>query len=187
MSKIENYNTTAEYLAEVEKKKKESREQARQKLQKWRASERGRESTKKGKAVAKQYWKKYYELHKNEIIENTKQWSLAHPEEISKSKRKYEEKASVQYRKYQRAAKRRGIAMELTEEEFTKIIEIGICKYSGTEGKMGIDRVDNNKGYIQNNCVPCCWKCNQMKGQMTEQEFEDHITKIYKCIQNKKN
>jgi hypothetical protein len=27
----------------------------------------------------------------------------------------------------------------------------------------GIDRVDNEKGYLLNNSVPCCWGCNSMK------------------------
>ena len=37
------------------------------------------------------------------------------------------------------------------------------CK-SITEGETnGIDRVNNNKGYVKDNCVTACWKCNRMK------------------------
>lgn len=35
----------------------------------------------------------------------------------------------------------------------------------------GIDRVDNNKGYEDNNVVACCWKCNNAKAQQTKDEF----------------
>ena len=39
----------------------------------------------------------------------------------------------------------------------------------------GIDRIDSNVGYIPNNIVPCCSTCNQMKMEMSRQEFLDHI------------
>lgn len=35
----------------------------------------------------------------------------------------------------------------------------------------GIDRVDNLKGYIVDNVVPCCRKCNRAKDTMTQEEF----------------
>jgi hypothetical protein len=44
----------------------------------------------------------------------------------------------------------------------------------------GIDRVDNDKGYISDNCVPCCWKCNNMKNTMKQKDFINHIISIYK-------
>jgi len=35
----------------------------------------------------------------------------------------------------------------------------------------GIDRLNNKKGYTIENCVPCCWEVNQMKGAMALEEF----------------
>ena len=29
----------------------------------------------------------------------------------------------------------------------------------------GIDRKDNAAGYVAGNCVPCCWRCNCVKGE----------------------
>lgn len=43
----------------------------------------------------------------------------------------------------------------------------------------GIDRLDNTKGYIDGNCIPCCGKCNIMKGNSTEDEFLEQIKRIY--------
>lgn len=43
----------------------------------------------------------------------------------------------------------------------------------------GIDRVDSNKGYIQNNCVTCCKFCNASKSNLTEQEFLNKVKQIY--------
>lgn len=35
----------------------------------------------------------------------------------------------------------------------------------------GIDRVDNSKGYIPGNCVPCCAGCNTWKSAQSVEEF----------------
>lgn len=44
----------------------------------------------------------------------------------------------------------------------------------------GIDRVDNSKGYVDGNMVPCCKRCNVMKSNMTIDQFADHIKAIVK-------
>lgn len=44
----------------------------------------------------------------------------------------------------------------------------------------GIDRLDNSKGYIEGNCIPACGKCNMMKRDHTEEQFLEHISRIYK-------
>lgn len=43
--------------------------------------------------------------------------------------------------------------------------------YNGDYVHNGIDRVDNEKGYIKENCVSCCAECNFGKGTMTKAEF----------------
>ena len=45
------------------------------------------------------------------------------------------------------------------------------CHYCGKEGPNGIDRVDNSKGYILENCVPCCKHCNYVKGNLSINDF----------------
>lgn len=48
----------------------------------------------------------------------------------------------------------------------------------------GLDRIDSSKGYIYENVVPCCKKCNLAKSDMSYQDFINHIKKIYKNITN---
>lgn len=100
--------------------------------------------------------------------------------------------------KYQRMARDRNLTWDLTTETFTKLTSSS-CYYCGLvpsrsitnnglstlEGKSyaeykfnGIDRKDNSSGYSNENCVPCCWRCNRMKAAMSEQEFINHIRKI---------
>jgi hypothetical protein len=43
----------------------------------------------------------------------------------------------------------------------------------------GIDRLDSTKGYSIENCVPCCWPCNNFKLGRNKEEFLEIIEKIY--------
>jgi hypothetical protein len=102
---------------------------------------------------------------------------------------------------YIRGAFKRNLEFELTEDEF-KFLTQQKCFYCGEEpyrkkksGKLcdiyvynGIDRMDNLKGYVFNNCVSCCFKCNKMKMEMSKEKFIEHVLKIYNnLIKNKEN
>lgn len=93
---------------------------------------------------------------------------------------------------YKQSAKRRNIEYTLTEEEAFSFIDKD-CFYCGAppnslmkhyKGQTpfpynGIDRVENSKGYISGNLVPCCYKCNIAKAGMSVKEFLDRIEAIY--------
>lgn len=49
----------------------------------------------------------------------------------------------------------------------------------------GIDRVDNTKGYENDNVVSCCKMCNIAKNNNTEQEFLTWISRAYHHQNNK--
>lgn len=70
----------------------------------------------------------------------------------------------------------------LTIEDFWKI-KTSDCRYCGEIGSgekpNGIDRLNNEIGYIVENCVPCCYSCNIMKNVFAETDFLKHIKKIY--------
>ncbi len=79
--------------------------------------------------------------------------------------------------------------ISLTYEEFVGFTKICECHYCGSgivwhphtknKGKdiLGsrsykLDRKDNELGYSKDNCVVCCWECNQLKGnRFTYEEF----------------
>lgn len=111
------------------------------------------------------------------------------------------------YSAYKESAKNRKIEFNLSGEDFQKLINLN-CIYCGQEpeernyktydksgnekepytGKVnGIDRIDSSKGYEIDNCVPCCKKCNIMKGTLSYRDFKQQISKIYNySIVNKK-
>ena len=97
---------------------------------------------------------------------------------------------------YKGSAKSRGIAWELTQEQFKKLTE-SPCYYTGrepsnvhtsvtsrertkrglpsTEGDFytynGVDRLDSSKGYTSDNCVACCKDANLAKQSLSHDEF----------------
>ncbi len=85
----------------------------------------------------------------------------------------------------------RKLSNELTLEDFSKLSgqPCGYCgampraqKVSGRYVilRNGIDRIDNELGYLYNNVVACCTICNYMKRKLTLLEFTNHVARIYK-------
>ena len=90
------------------------------------------------------------------------------------------------YQHFRTAAINRGISFDLTLEEANEIL-CGNCYYCGKKNCLGIDRVDNSKGYNTKNCVPCCGCCNKMKMDLELSFFLDQIEKIYNNIKTIKS
>ena len=93
---------------------------------------------------------------------------------------------------YKRNAKNRGYEYKLSEKQFKEITQKP-CYYCGAVPKNitkqaylngnyiynGIDRIDNTKDYAIDNVVPCCKICNSAKRDLTTQEFNDWIIKVW--------
>jgi hypothetical protein len=84
----------------------------------------------------------------------------------------------------------RGLPYTLTDDEFASIVEKN-CFYCGVtpsyrekvslQGNLsvnGIDRLDSTKGYIRENCVPCCKTCNFAKRRMSYAEFSSYLDRV---------
>lgn len=85
--------------------------------------------------------------------------------------------ATIRY--YKRNAKVRNLKWDISNEEFD-ILQSQVCYFCGKDPLNGIDRLDNNKGYILDNCVSCCTVCNRAKLAMSETEFLQWILKVSK-------
>lgn len=95
------------------------------------------------------------------------------------------------YAEYRWASKQKNRTFNLSVDFFKKIIKKP-CHYCGgysteydpkSRGN-GIDRKDSSIGYVENNCVPCCSRCNFIKNNMSGTEFIKHIRQIYKTTKN---
>ncbi len=78
-------------------------------------------------------------------------------------------------------SRKQDISFELSFEQFTNLIRkpCFYCTISDETDFMGIDRVDNKKGYTLDNCVPCCTTCNRMKYSYSIEEFVNKCNAIY--------
>lgn len=94
---------------------------------------------------------------------------------------------------YKTNAKKRNYEFSLTNEEFRSLTKQN-CFYCGIPPGTamvrkrtffgnytynGIDRVDNTKGYLLDNCVTCCSVCNYSKLDRTHKEFVEWVAKVY--------
>ncbi len=89
------------------------------------------------------------------------------------------------YLRYKNRTKNSKIDFKLTLDEFYTLTSMP-CIYCGEYDKIfmgkkytGIDRIDSSKGYILNNCVPCCFICNRMKLNGAYEEFINRAGRIY--------
>jgi len=102
-----------------------------------------------------------------------------------KNRIKYPETYS--YLRYKHGAKQRNLEFNLTKEEFLQFYGKP-CFYCGDAfDNNGLDRVDNTQGYQKDNIVPCCYRCNWMKSDLTVEVFINHCEKIVggvKCAQH---
>lgn len=92
---------------------------------------------------------------------------------------------------YKAKAKLKNLAFNLTEEECILFFKSN-CYYCGSKPSNcsksktgnfeynGIDRVNNDKGYTQDNCVSCCNMCNKAKRHLKQFDFLDWIDKVHK-------
>ena len=76
------------------------------------------------------------------------------------------------YWRYYKQARKRGYCFELTVPEFINLVTAPMCRYCRCKPYqtaygflvLGIDRIENDKGYTIDNCAPCCKDCNFKKG-----------------------
>lgn len=116
----------------------------------------------------------YYQENREEIIRKNTKYKTEHPE----ADKRYGRTLKGRYRDYKNGANCRGHEFKLTIEDFEKLWNKN-CYYCGDliDG-IGIDRVDNNVGYLVGNVVPCCPVCNKMKLTLRSSDFTEQCIKI---------
>lgn len=126
--------------------------------------------------------RKEYALKNIENIKNyRRQWYKKNGDKV-KEQNLYPRR---KYGSYKYGAKRRNIPFSITFKQFMRFWQVS-CYYCGDAIKtIGLDRVDNDKGYKINNIISCCEWCNKMKWKYNKKEFKQKILKVAKRIKNK--
>lgn len=86
---------------------------------------------------------------------------------------------------YRVRAKSLNLPFDLSREEVRELVSTP-CIYCGAEGhtrkggfrRNGIDRINSAGGYTKDNCVPCCWLCNQIKGRRDVEAFLGWVASV---------
>jgi len=143
----------------------------------------------------KKYIKDYHQIHKNEA----KKYYKFNKNKIIKRQKDYYKTPTGIYNQLKGNAKHRNIEFNIKKEIFiewyqTQDQKCHYCERTPKESRqidgfgkniqrLTIDRKNNDKGYILNNIVLSCIKCNDIKGNyFTEKE----MLKIGKIIKFKK-
>lgn len=100
------------------------------------------------------------------------------------------------YLVYKSGAKKRNLSFTLTKYEFGSFLfkpchycntnPLGIWKKTKSKRIKnqfvvkynGIDRVNNDKGYIKHNCVTCCKICNKIKSKFGAKDFQEWLNSV---------
>lgn len=88
-----------------------------------------------------------------------REWQLANPVQAS-------------WNNSRSSAKKRGYEWQLTRDEYEALV-CADCTYCGAPAAPvnGVDRVNNNIGYIASNAATACEHCNYAKRKMTRLDF----------------
>lgn len=119
---------------------------------------------------------------------NTKSCGCLNKETLSNiAKNNHLRPYEARYRSLRRHAELRGLSCDITYEEYLSFANKP-CFYCGDRIEMpgigrpdqrySLDRVNNYFGYQLDNLVSCCWKCNQAKHDMSQQDFIDMCRKV---------
>lgn len=133
---------------------------------------------KKNKKKIKAYEKRYRKTHKDEIRALNKAWikknwrskvrpDMATPENRFKSSR--------------RRARYLGREWNISLSDYREFLSkrCHYCDGSLNQFGTGLDRLNNDKGYVIGNVVPCCGGCNRMRGRIfTSEEMKVAMTAI---------
>lgn len=80
---------------------------------------------------------------------------------------KYFKPTTSKVRAIRYRSERCGIELNVSDDDLSSLLHQA-CHYCGLAPRWpevhGIDRKDNDRGYVYGNCLPCCSMCNYMKG-----------------------
>ena len=129
--------------------------------------------------------KRYNYNQKPEVKERKKIYDIEYrktnKEKISKQSKKRSLQPEKKFNSYLNGAKKRNINWNLSYNEFITFWQKPCFYCNGSISTIGLDRVNNNKGYSLDNLVSCCKICNRMKSNM---DYVDWINQIKKLFAN---
>ena len=119
-----------------------------------------------------QYDVAYYKTHRAEKRAKWDMWARTVKGQYTTSKNK---------------AKYNNVEWDLSLEEYSELRNKS-CHYCAgplPQSSRGLDRLDNSKGYIKGNVVPCCYGCNNLKSDVLSEKETLEVVKLLQTLRGK--
>lgn len=162
-----------QYNLEHKEERKEKRE-----LNKEKIKEQGKRWREENKDKIKEKHKQYYDNNKDLLAKKKQEYRKNNKNKVRNREKIYQKSPKGRFATYKSQARVRKLNFDLSYDEFMTFWQQP-CSYCGDPIEtIGIDRVNNTIGYKINNCVSCCFICNQMKMNFGIKEWEEQMKKI---------
>lgn len=149
------------------------------------------------------YYKDYYHRNREKINKYLREWSRKNRDSKNRTQQKYRKKTKNvsgnkshrsikgKFRALKYTALKKGKGFNIDLAYYTRIIVKG-CYYCKkdllTETGGNLDRINNDKGYLKRNVLPCCGDCNRTRGdRLTVDETKYIISKLLQYRKRKQN
>jgi hypothetical protein len=160
----------------------------------------------RNKSRVESYNKKYYQNNKEKLRKMASQqgkynknyckvsrglWIMNNRSKIREInnnwKKNNKHKLSQRFNQLKNRAKHRNIYFDLTLQNFEDINKLSCHYCSGPLPRYGsgMDRIDNNKGYVVDNIIPCCTVCNLTRGDRWSVEETKAMIAAGLAVRNK--
>ena len=88
----------------------------------------------------------------------------------------------MSFSSYKSRAKRKKLIFNIPSDVFEVLKERPCYFCRTTKEQVGVDRINNVKGYVSGNCVPCCWDCNRSKSNKSLKEYKEYLLRFNKDL-----
>ncbi len=120
----------------------------------------------------------YYREHLTAGREAARQYRLRNPARFKACSRVSSHRPAGRLRMYKKGAADRGLEFGLSLWDINCFWK-NPCSYCGEAIEtVGLDRVDNARGYTRDNVVACCRRCNIWKLAMSQDSFLERARRI---------
>ena len=120
------------------------------------------------------------EQYLKQQAEQAKKWRDNNPDKMVKANEDKKNDKENNYKIYKRNADIKNLDFIISYDDYINIVAQNCyyCSIVQERGFNGIDRKDQTKGYILENCVSCCKMCNYLKGSTSDDVFIKRVQHI---------